>query len=92
MKYFLLTYFTVEDYIERREAYREEHLQWAHAFQNSGALVMGGALHPPNRAVLVFRCPDESEVERFVHGDPYVENGLVSSWELREWKVVVGNE
>lgn len=91
MKYYLLTYFPVEDYVERRAEFREAHLRLAEEFRKKGLLIMAGALHPADRAVLVFRCPDESEVERFVRMDPYVENGLIVSWELREWKVVVGN-
>ena len=29
-------------------------------------------------------------VRRFVDADPYVLNGLVRSWEIRRWNVVVG--
>ena len=31
-------------------------------------------------------------VEAFVEQDPYVRNGLVTSWHIREWNVVVGGK
>ncbi len=90
MKYFILTYTTVEDYIERRMPFRDVHLGLAAEFQQMGVLIMAGALNPADKAVLVFQCDDESLVEEFVSRDPYIKNGLVTSWEIREWKVVVG--
>lgn len=59
-------------------------------FQQMGVLIMVGALNPADKAVLIFQCDDESFVEDFVPRDPYVKNGLVTSWEIREWAVVVG--
>ena len=32
----------------------------------------------------------EAVAERFVAADPYVKNGLVKSWRVREWTTVVG--
>ena len=52
---------------------------------------MGGALsRPTDKAVLIFRSQGVDDAEEFVKTDPYVKNGLVKSWELREWEVVVG--
>jgi uncharacterized protein len=31
-------------------------------------------------------------VEAFVEQDPYVRNGLVTSWRIREWNVAVGGK
>jgi uncharacterized protein YciI len=31
-------------------------------------------------------------VEEFARADPYVTSGLVSSWRVRPWNVVVGGE
>jgi uncharacterized protein YciI len=38
----------------------------------------------------VWRTDDRSVVERFADGDPYVQNGLVTSWTIRPWTVVIG--
>lgn len=89
MKYFILTYITVTDYIERRAPFREIHLSLATEFEQMGVLIMAGALNPADKAILVFHCDDESFVEDFVSRDPYVKNGLITSWEIRKWDVVV---
>jgi uncharacterized protein len=39
--------------------------------------------------VLVFRADDVSTVERFAQEDPYVKAGLITSWRVRAWSVVV---
>ena len=88
---FLLEYDLVTDYIERRAEFRESHLALATEAAQRGELVLGGALaDPPDRALLVWRVADRAIIEAFVRGDPYVINGLVRSWSIRPWNVVVG--
>jgi uncharacterized protein len=91
MAYYLLEYALVDDYLARRAAFREEHLALAREARGRGDLILAGALaEPPDRAVLVWRTDDRSVVERFIDGDPYVRKGLVSSWTIRPWTVVIG--
>jgi uncharacterized protein YciI len=93
MGYYLLEYVLVDDYLARRAAFREEHLALAREAHRPGDLVLAGALaEPPDRAVLVWRTDDRSVIERFVDSDPYVRNGLVTSWTIRPWTVVIGEE
>ena len=88
---YLLFYKVGEDYVEKRAAYRKEHLDLAHEFAEKGHLLMGGALaNPVDGAVLVFQVPQKEIIEEFVQKDPYVKNGLISSWEIRPYKVVAG--
>jgi uncharacterized protein YciI len=92
-KYWILFYDLVEDYLERRPQFREEHLALANAAVERGEMVMAGALaNPPDGAVIVFKADDASVVEEFARNDPYVNNGLVTDWKVREWTVVIGNE
>ena len=91
MKYFVLNYKVVDDYVERRREYRAAHLELARAAVTRGELRLGGALaDPADGAFLVFRGPDRGIAEAFARADPYVENGLVTSWSVREWTVVIG--
>jgi uncharacterized protein YciI len=91
--YFILTYTTVENYAERRVPFRNLHLSLAEKYHDKGLLLMGGALaDPADKAVLVFKCQEKSVVEDFVLQDPYVQNGLISSWVIREWTVVIGQQ
>ena len=91
MNFYLLIYHVVDDYITRRAAYREEHLQLAGAAHKSGKLLLGGALSDPSdQAVLLFRADNTELVRDFVRLDPYVRNGIVKHWEIRKWNVVIG--
>jgi uncharacterized protein len=91
--YYLLQYDVVDDYIERRAPYREQHLELAREAHGRGELVLAGAFaDPADGAALVFKTDDVSTVERFVETDPYVKAGLVKTWKARKWTVVVGDE
>ena len=91
MGYYLLEYALIDDYLARRAAFREAHLTLAREAHHRGDLVLAGALaEPTDRAVLVWRTDDRSVIERFADGDPYVQNGLVTSWAIRPWIVVIG--
>jgi uncharacterized protein YciI len=93
MKYYILFYSVVADFVARRSAYRDEHLRLAREAHGRGELLLAGALSDPaDRAVLVFRAPERSVVEDFARKDPYVTQGLVTRWEVRPWAVVIGNE
>ncbi len=89
--YYALFYETAPDYLERRPAYRQEHLALATDAHRRGQLVLAGAFQPPDGALLVFQANDVGDVEEFVRNDPYVKNGLVTSWRIREWTVVIGD-
>ncbi len=89
--YYLLIYRTVDNYVERRAPYREEHLAYCNTAKARGELLMAGALaDPPDTAILVFRTADRSIVEAFARNDPYVKAGLIKEWSVRPWTVVVG--
>jgi uncharacterized protein YciI len=91
--YYLLLYDVVSDYVEKRPAYREAHLERAKEALSRGELVLAGAFADPvDGAALVFKGDDPSVAERFARNDPYVVNGLVAKWRVRSWNVVVGGE
>lgn len=93
MKHFLLFYDFVPDYLERRPAFRAEHLKLAWRAANRGDIVLAGALaDPADGAVLMFAGDDSSAAEAFARSDPYVINGLVQHWRVREWTTVVGED
>jgi len=89
--HYLLFYDVVPDYLERRTAFREAHLALARAAVERGELVLAGALaNPVDGAVLVFSGDSPAVAEAFAKADPYVQNGLVKAWRVREWTTVVG--
>jgi uncharacterized protein YciI len=89
--HYLLIYEIAPDYLERRAQFRDSHLTLAWESHRNGHLVLGGALgNPVDGAALLF-CGDSSEgAEAFARADPYVVNGLVTSWQVRAWNTVAG--
>jgi hypothetical protein len=92
MKHYLLFYDVNEDYLVQRPKYRNAHLTKAWAAHERGELLLGGALaEPPDGAVLLFAGGSPAVAESFARADPYVVNGLVSQWRVREWVTVAGD-
>lgn len=91
MNHYLLTYHIAPDYLERRPAFREEHLALAWSAVEGGDLVLGGAVEDPvDTALLLFAGEGPEAAEAFAKNDPYVTNGLVERWTVRRWNTVVG--
>jgi uncharacterized protein YciI len=86
----VLIYELVDDYVERRVALRSEHLELARSAHDRGELLLAGALADPyDRALLVFAGERPEVAEAFARADPYVINGLVTSWTVRQWNEVL---
>lgn len=94
MKHFLVFYNFVPDFMERRGPYRKEHLTLLSEAAGRGDLVLAGACSDPGDAlgVLLFKAPDRTTAENFAKSDPYVVNGVVASWQVREWTTVRGKD
>ena len=89
--HYILFYNTADDYMERRGEFRQLHLDMASRAVENGEIVMGGALaDPPDKAIIVFKGDGPEVAENFAKNDPYVLNGVVTSWEVRSWNVVIG--
>ena len=82
----------VDDFVNRRTPFRDEHLRLARESFDRGEIQLAGALaDPADGALLIFRAPDAAVAEAFARNDPYVKNGLVKKWQVRKWTVVIGN-
>ena len=91
MKHFLLFYDTDDHFLSKSAGYRKVHLEYAWASVEKGDLVLGGALSDPaDTAVLLFQGDSPDVAEIFARNDPYVVNGLIKNWRVREWTTVVG--
>lgn len=56
-------------------------------FHRRGVLLAAGPLgNPPESAMAIFTSREAAE--EFIAGDPFVTNGLVSSWRLADWNAV----
>lgn len=76
--------------MELRAPHRKAHLDLVSLSMNSGDILMGGALaDPPDKAVIIWKTDNISTVEEFVKNDPYYINGVVTSYTIRPWVVVI---
>ena len=91
--HFLLIYEVGPDFVSRRSQFRDEHLALAWRAVESGELLLGGAVaEPTDQAFLLFRGSSPDAAVRFAQEDPYVKNGLVREWRVKEWNTVVGDQ
>lgn len=91
-KHFLLFYEAVDNYVERRAPFRAEHVAYARQYEARGELVLGGAFADPvDGSLLLFKSASADAVRRFAESDPYVREGLVRRWHVREWTTVIGD-
>ncbi len=91
--HYLLFYEFVDDYLSRRGEFRNAHLGLAWNASARGELVLGGAFaNPADGALLLFKGDSPEVAEQFAKADPYVMNGLVKRWHVREWTTVAGED
>jgi len=89
--HYLLIYDAAPDYVQRRTEFRNAHLSLAWDAYDRGELVLAGALGDPvDGAALLFTGSSAEVASSFAKVDPYVVNGLVTTWSVREWITVVG--
>ena len=89
--HYLLFYEVSDDYVAKRAKFRDKHLTKAWQASQRGDLVLGGALaNPVDGAVLLFKGDSPKVAEDFAKADPYVTNGAVKRWYVREWITVAG--
>ncbi|MEQ1617730.1 MAG: YciI-like protein [Terricaulis sp.] len=91
MKHFVLLYDYPADFRERRAPHRAMHIAYANASVARDELQLGGAFaDDPPAGMLLFKAESAEVAEAFARADPYVVNGVVSAWRVREWTTVVG--
>ncbi|MFZ4121953.1 MAG: YciI-like protein [Caulobacterales bacterium] len=91
MKHFLLIYEADSDSAEKRAPHRAAHLELAKAAAARGELLVAGALVDPiDSSVFLFHGEGPQAAVSFAESDPYVTQGVVRSWRVREWATVVG--
>ncbi len=89
----VLIYDLVDDYLDRRSALRADHLALARSAHERGELLLAGALADPyDRALLVFAGDAPDAAEAFAAADPYVREGLVTAWTVRQWNEVLAGD
>ena len=58
-------------------------------FHGRGEILMVGTFADPQEQGSMAIFPTRAAAEAFVAGDPFVLNGVVRRWEIREWNEVL---
>lgn len=91
MKHFVLFYDYPPNFRELRAPHRAAHLEYARSSVARDELQLGGAfVDDPPMGMLLFKAESADDVAAFANADPYVVNGVVGAWRVREWVTVVG--
>ena len=90
MKHFLLFYEVSSDYLERRPQFRSPQARMGGAGAGRDRRRRYACRSAGRRGADV---PGRGPIGRraFAQADPYVANGLVTRWYVREWTTVVGD-
>ncbi|MEY2985508.1 MAG: hypothetical protein RLZZ568_2125 [Cyanobacteriota bacterium] len=83
-KYVLLgTY--CDNVLEKRTPFREAHLAGLQTQKQNGVLVTIGPTKDLAEVFGIYDAPDQATVEKLVESDPYWQNGIWTSYQVKEW-------
>ena len=88
MKYVVL-YESAADVASRAPPPFAAHVARYQDFQARGLLLMIGTFANPQEEGSMAIFTTRQAAEEFVAGDPFVLNGVVARWEIREWNEVL---
>ena len=88
MKY-VLFYESADDVIPKARVHFPAHSARLDAFHARGALLMVGTFGNPQDEGSMAIFTTRESAEEFVEGDPFVLNGVVRRWYIREWNEIL---
>ena len=88
MKYVLL-YESAGDVAEKAPTHQAAHNAYWRPFQERGELLLIGPFGDPQSQGAMSVFTTREAAEEFARNDPFVVNGVVRSWEVREWDEAV---
>jgi uncharacterized protein YciI len=87
---FVLLYESADDVVTNAPPVFPAHKARLDEFQARGELLMVGTFGDPQAegSMAIFRT--RVGAEDFVAGDPFVQHGVVKSWQIRQWNEALG--
>jgi hypothetical protein len=85
---FVLYYQSADDVLEKAPIHAAEHRTYWQEFLADGTLLMIGPFSNPREGAMGIFTTREA-AEKFAAGDPFVLNGVVTGWLVREWMEVI---
>ena len=88
MKY-VLFYESADDVLSKAPVHFAAHNERLQEFHARGDILMVGTFGDPQEQGSMAIFPTRAAAEAFVDGDPFVCEGVVRRWEIREWNEVL---
>ncbi len=86
---YVLLYESADDVAEKAPVHSPAHSERLDRFHRDGRLLMVGAFGDPQAEGSMAIFTTREAAEEFVAGDPFVVNGVVRDWHIREWDEVL---
>jgi uncharacterized protein len=86
MKY--VVFYATGDYAKAPIHFEEHKAHWK-TFLDDGTLLLIGPFGDPEKEGSMAVFATREAAQRFVDGDPFVTNGVVGEWTIREWNEVL---
>jgi uncharacterized protein YciI len=86
---YVLLYESADDVAERAPAHAAAHREHWRPFRERGELLLIGPFGDPQSQGAMSVFTTRASAEQFARTDPFVVNGVVRSWEIREWDEAV---
>jgi uncharacterized protein len=90
MPKFVLTGTYCENVLEKRSPFREAHLTGLQRQHADGVLVTLGPTQDLTQVFGIYDAPDVETVTQLVEADPYWQNGIWTSYVVKEWIQAIG--
>jgi uncharacterized protein len=85
----VLLYDPAPDVLSKAPAHYPAHKARLDDFHARGTLLMVGTFGDPQAEGSMAIFTTRAAAEEFVEGDPFVRNGVVRAWHLREWNEIL---
>jgi uncharacterized protein YciI len=86
---YVLFYESADDVLSKAPLHFEAHRARLDEFHARGELLMVGTFANPQEEGSMSIFTTRAAAEEFAEGDPFVLNGVVRSWQIREWDEVL---
>ncbi|HLO84188.1 MAG TPA: YciI family protein [Nostocaceae cyanobacterium] len=74
-----------DNVLEKREPYRQAHLEGLAKQKESGILITIGPTKDVTKVFGIYEAEDESIVRQLIEADPYWQNGIWTEYSVKEW-------
>ena len=74
-----------EGVLEKRDPYRQAHLDGLAKQKQSGILITIGPTKDVTKVFGIYEAESEAKVRQLVEADPYWQNGIWTEYEVKEW-------